>query len=397
MVALVERVFAPRPGDRALAILVDLPREGMPDRDGWRERRAMALSWWQRLRDERERLGVDVDLVWFPASAGNNADLPERAWRAVPGADAPATVEALDPAASVPMAEVFAGVDLFLAPTELSATAPLKVAARTYGFRAATMPGFSRAMVPALRLDYVEVDRRCRQLEGLLDRAERADLLFRLSGGARCELTLDLRHRQAHASGGLLREPGTAGNLPSGETYIVPYEGERDGEPSRSAGRLPVQLPDLAPGAGERESDTLPGAGEGGEVVIYRIEGNRAVAVEEGGATARREAERLAREPAYGNLAELGLGILAAYGLAPVGSVLLDEKLGLHIAFGRSDHFGGIVGPGDFSAPSEVVHIDRVYLPALQPAVTAERVDLVMDDGSTVELMQDGEYRIELD
>jgi hypothetical protein len=404
LVALVERVFAPREGDRALGILVDLPREGVADRAGWRERRGMALSWFERLRGARDGLGLDVELFWFPASGGNNADLPERAWRAVPGAEAPAEAEELGEAESVPMEDVFAGFDLFLAPTEFSATAPLKVAARAHGFRAATMPGFSRAMVPALRLDYVEVDRRCRVLEGLLDRAVRAELVFRLAGsaadespgsdGARCELTLDLRHRQAHASGGLLREPGTAGNLPSGEAYIVPYEGEgeRAGEPSRSAGRLPVQLPDTKGDAGDRESDVLPSPGE---VVIYRIEGNRAVGVEEGGPTAKREAERLAREPAYGNLAELGLGVLADFHLEPIGSVLLDEKLGLHIAFGRSDHFGGIVGPGDFSAPSEVVHIDRVYLPALQPAVTVERVDLVLDDGATVELMRGGRYRVD--
>ena len=359
----------------------------------------MALGWFERLRGARDGLGLDVALFWFPASGGNNADLPERAWRASAGGAAPGSIDDLNPADSVPMAEVFAGFDLFLAPTEFSATAPLKVAAREHGFRAATMPGFSRAMVPALRLDYVEVDRRCRVLKGLLDRAERAELGFRVAGpaadespgpdGARCQLTLDLRHRQAHASGGLLREPGTAGNLPSGETYIVPYEGEVEGEPSRSAGRLPVQLPDVD---SDREADGVPAPGE---VVIYRIEGNRAVGVEEGGPTARREAERLAREPAYGNLAELGLGILADFRLEPIGSVLLDEKLGLHIAFGRSDHFGGIVGPGDFSSPSEVVHIDRVYLPALQPAVAVERVDLVMDDGATVELMRGGRYRVD--
>jgi len=401
LVALVERVFAPQAEDRGLGILVDLPREGVADRAGWRERRAMALSWWQRLRGARDGLGLDVALFWFAASGGNNADLPERAWPAVLGAEVPAAADDLDPSDSVPMAEIVSGFDLFLAPTEFSATAPLKVAAREHGFRAATMPGFSRSMVPALRLDYVEVDRRCRVLKGLLDRAERAELVFGLAdgdgegdeagSGARCELTLDLRHRQAHASGGLLRQPGTAGNLPSGETYIVPYEGEIEGEPSRSAGRLPVQLPDAD---SDREADALPAPGE---VVIYRVEGNRAVGVEEGGPTARREAERLAREPAYGNLAELGLGILADFRLEPIGSVLLDEKLGLHIAFGRSDHFGGIVGPSDFSSPSQVVHIDRVYLPVLQPAVTVERVDLVMDDGTTVELMRDGRYRIDFD
>ena len=55
---------------------------------------------------------------------------------------------------------------------------------------------------------------------------------------------------------------------------------------------------------------------------------------------------------------ELGLGVLAAFGVKPIGKVLLDEKLGLHIAFGRSEHFGGRVGPGNFSSPDAVIHID---------------------------------------
>lgn len=385
LVSLVERVFAPRPEDRALGILVDLPREGMVDRPAWRERREMASRWRDLLASAAERLGLRVELFLFPAAAANNADLPDRAWPWREGGTPVATAEELPEAEAVPMEEAFASCDLFLAPTELSATAPLKVAARRHGFRAATMPGFSRAMIPALRLDYEEVDRRCRLLKGLLDRAERAELLVR-TGGDRFELTLDLRYRQAHASGGLLRERGTAGNLPSGETYIVPYEGERVGEPSRSNGRLPVQLP-----ASEQD-----GATPGDEVVVYRIEGNRAVEVEPGGAAAAREAERLAREPAYGNLAELGLGVLGDFGLSPIGSVLLDEKLGLHIAFGRSDHFGGSIGPEDFSSPEAVVHIDRVYLPETQPAVTVERLDLVMEGGEAEALLVDGRYAIEL-
>ena len=59
------------------------------------------------------------------------------------------------------------------------------------------------------------------------------------------EVVLDLRHRRATASGGMMVEPGNAGNLPSGETYIVPYEGEVAGDPSRTAGLLPVQPADI--------------------------------------------------------------------------------------------------------------------------------------------------------
>ena len=253
-------------------------------------------------------------------------------------------------------AEIFRTHSILMAVTELSATAPLKLMAKKFGFRAATMPGFSPAMVPSLRLDYEEINRRVVQLKEWLDRAEGADLTFQVAGGPECRLILDLRHRTGHASGGLLHEPGTAGNLPSGEAYIVPYEGEIEGDASASAGRLPVQF--------------------GNEVVVYEIAGNKAVRVEGQGAAARREAEYIAREPAYANLAELGLGVLADFGVKPCGSLLLDEKLGLHIAFGRSDHFGGQIGTAQFSRPEGVVHIDRVYLPSVQPLVQVRKVTL---------------------
>ncbi len=81
------------------------------------------------------------------------------------------------------------------------------------------------------------------------------------------------------------------------------------------------------------------------------------------------EAALLAVEPAYSDLAELGLGVLADIGVEPIGSVLLDEKPGLHIAFGRSEHFGGHVGPDAFSSPEAVVHIDRVYVPETHPDI----------------------------
>jgi hypothetical protein len=70
------------------------------------------------------------------------------------------------------------------------------------------------------------------------------------------------------------------------------------------------------------------------------------------------------------------------------------RKLGLHIAFGRRDHFGGQVGPKDFSGPEAVIHIDRVYVPDTQPDVKVLTVDLNMPDGVVVVLMRDGEYAV---
>ncbi|MCG6964385.1 MAG: hypothetical protein LJE95_14090 [Acidobacteria bacterium] len=370
LVQLVQRVFQPREGESAMAILTDLPDAEVPDRPQWRARRELAAAWTAELRREREALGLEVELFGYRNVRRNNADLPERAWAAT-RTQLPESAEDLDTEMGLRLSDVFSAFPILIAVTELSATAPLKLAAKTYGFRAATMPGFSPAMVPALRLDYTEIDRRVRLLKELLDEARGARLVF-AAGGETYELTLDLRHRSAHASGGLLPEPGTAGNLPSGEAYIVPYEGEIEGDRTTTAGILPVELE--------------------GEVVLYRIEQNRAVAIVTEGPVSRREAEHLATEPAYGNLAELGLGVLSEFGIEPTGEVLLDEKLGLHVAFGRSDHFGGQVGADDFSRPEAVVHQDRVYIRHLQPGVVVTLADLQMEDGSTVRLMRDGAY-----
>ncbi|MBM3791437.1 MAG: hypothetical protein FJW35_13975 [Acidobacteria bacterium] len=373
LVRLIWKVFQPRPEDRALAILVDLPDGQAPDSPAWRERRRLAADWRCELRFMRAELGLDTRLYCYRNARANNADLPPMAWR-YGNVAPPDTAEELKVDDAVPFTDVFDSHSILIAVTEFSATAPLKVLARKYGFRAATMPGFSSAMIPALRLDYGEIHRRVLFFKDLLDRAEGADLVFQVDGAGECRLELDLRRRTAHASSGLIPEPGTAANLPSGEAYIVPYEGEAPGEDSRTAGELPVQF--------------------GAEVVVYEIERNRARSVRGEGEAASREGDLLRREPAYGNIAELGLGVLADFGVQPCGSILLDEKLGLHIAFGRSDHFGGQVGPGRFSRPEAVVHIDRIYLPSLQPRIKVLRADLRFPGSEPVALIRDDRYVI---
>jgi hypothetical protein len=370
---LVRRVFQPGPEDRALAVLVDLPDDEVPDNPRWRERRALAAGWARGLAAARSVHGLEVALFPYRNVHSNNADLPPSAWRWT-GETVPGHADTMSGHLEEPMESVLAAHQLVLAPTEFSTTAPLKVLAPRLGFRAATMPGFSAAMVPALRLDYVEINRRVWFLKELLDGCVGADFRFLVDGTTPHELHLDLRHRTAHASGGLLPTPGTAGNLPSGEAYIVPYEGEIEDDPTNSAGTLPVQL--------------------GNEVVLFSIEANRATGITSHGPRSDEERKRLAAEPARGNLAELGLGVLGDFGLAPIGEVLLDEKLGLHIAFGRSEHFGGQVGPQQFSRPEAVIHEDHVYLRELQPRVVPAEVVLFRAAGDPVELIRDGNYVI---
>ena len=370
LIALVARVFVPTVEDVALGVMIDLPDARELDDAAWMARRQIAAEWVELLDAKEEMVGYRTRLLLYPNVHTNNGELPDRCW-IHEGGPVPQSAAELDPAGGRPMRKIFDTFPMLMALTRFSSTAPLKMAARKHSMRAATMPGFSADMIPALRINYTEVNRRVDVLKGLLDSATGADLVFRHPDGED-RLHLDLRHRTAHASGGLLPLRGVAGNLPSGEAYIVPYEGEVEGDPSRSAGVLPVQF--------------------GSEIVRYEIVANKAVRVLTSGSESEREAALLAAEPAYANLAELGLGVLAAFGIKPVGAVLLDEKLGLHIAFGRSEHFGGQVGPGAFSSPDAVVHIDRVYVKETQPDVVAASVDLQLADGTRLALMRDGDF-----
>lgn len=376
LVNLVKRVFEPKDDDRRMAIIVDMPDEAVPDQPLWKERREMAADWARLLAPRAADAGLeDVRLFLYQNPHANNANLPAAGYFFDPSGGAlPATAEEI-PGSKVPFDSIFESFHILMAPTQFSATAPLKMAAKEFGFRAATMPGFSASMIPALKIDYGVVGRRVARFKDMLDDAVRCDITFD-ARGTRHELVLDLRHRKGTASGGVFPHPGTAGNVPSGETYIVPYEGEREGDPTKSAGEIPVQF--------------------GDDIVVYRVANNVAVEVLTDNSASKEEAAKLAEEPAYGNMAELGLGVLGDFGLTPTGQLLLDEKLGLHIAFGRSEHFGGQVGPDDFSGPDKVVHIDRVYTPEIQPDVKVELALLTMSDGSKLELMKDGAYSVDM-
>jgi len=74
--------------------------------------------------------------------------------------------------------------------------------------------------------------------------------------------------------------------------------------------------------------------------------------------------------------------------------MLLDEKLGLHIAFGRSDHFGGAPSPEDFGNPQNVIHIDRIYIPEVQDRVEVKEVVFEYSGQKSELIIKSGEYVI---
>ena len=172
---LIRNVFSPKSPDRRLAVLLDVPDDTVPDNDLWRNRRIMARDWAEHLDQAKETLNLDsVDLILYPNVHSNNADLPKTAYSyqgSVEHIHAGILEEEGKPFS---FEKALSEVQMVLAPTEFSTTAPLKLLAPKLRFRAATMPGFSEEMIPALRLDYGEINRLPRYQDGDVVRRCRA-------------------------------------------------------------------------------------------------------------------------------------------------------------------------------------------------------------------------------
>ncbi|MBN1272718.1 MAG: hypothetical protein JXB26_10665 [Candidatus Aminicenantes bacterium] len=374
IINLILSVFPPLSSDHYMGILIDIPKNPGNDSPSWKSRRELVKQWYEILKENIDSLNLEgVRLIAYPDVGSNNADIPSSVY--LIGDKVPSNASELEKIGTpIDLDDIYRDTEIFLAPTQYSTTAPLKKAAKLYGFRAATMPGFTAAMIPALKVDYEEVNNRVLLLQDKLDQALGAEVRFNIDESQEFKMSFDLRFRTSHASTGRFPEQGMAGNLPSGEAYIVPYEGEKEGEPSYTEGILPVQI--------------------GDDIVLYEIKENLAVNIVGEGLSVQEERQHLQKEPAYGNMAELGFGVLGEFGLKPIGEILLDEKLGFHVAFGRSDHFGGAVGPGDFSSPEAVIHLDRIYIPATQPRIQVRSLTLVYSHNKNEIVISDGKYLI---
>lgn len=362
---LLSSVFHLHPAEKWLSILVDLPDDAVKDNPDWKDRRTLAGEWFTELHSNIEKLPFStVAFCVYPNVGSNNNDLPD----ALIVADRLPEYGLLPNGKSLATASVLSSSSVVLALTEFSATAPLKLSAKQMKFRGATLPGFRRSMIPTLKLDYEKIHTRVMELKRRMDEATSITVTL-TANGREYRSFYDLRYRNGHASGGLMREKGMVGNLPSGEAYIVPYEGEQPNDLSQTNGLLPVQFDD--------------------EIVVYRIEANRAIEVLSSGRHSDTERQTLESEPAYGNIAEVGIGVLGEWGITGTGSTLLDEKLGLHIAFGRSDHFGGATAPSSFKNAKNVIHIDRVYVKSLQPSINVQEVTMQYPGSSEIIMRND--------
>jgi leucyl aminopeptidase (aminopeptidase T) len=218
------------------------------------------------------------------------------------------------------------------------------------GARFASLPHFDPDMFhTSMNVDWQSLAARTGRLVTAINRAEWVSI--ETPNGTAMHICK--RGRSAGGDDGMLTTPGCFGNLPAGEAYFAPLEGESHG----------IMVIEWGPTSRLESPLTLTIAD--GRVV--RIEGNDPL-------RARLEAQFAAND-ACRNLAELGIGTNDK--ATRPDNVLEAEKImgTIHLALGDNTGFGG-----DVAAP---FHEDYVFY---QPTVT-----LIMADGSEEVILDNGE------
>ena len=249
------------------------------------------------LRDAARELGADPVLVEIIPRRSNGEEPPPE------------------------VAALMATADVVLCPTSKSLThTDARRAASARGARIGTLPGVNEeVMVRCMSADYHQIAARTERLCRALEVTD----TVRVTAPAGTDVVMPIRGRQAHASSGLFREKGQWGNLPTGEAYLAPLEGQSSG----------VVVVD----------GSMAGVGLVREPIRITVEHGYATRIEGGD-----EADRLRAllEPhgrdAY-TVAEFGIGTNDRAILT--GVILEDEKVmgTIHIAFGDNKSMGGTV------------------------------------------------------
>ena len=250
---------------------------------------------------------------------------------------------------SEPLARLMQQYDVVICPTRksLTHTSARREACRA-GARVGTMPGITEeVMIRTLKADYDKIAERTHRLTGILDEAE----IVRVTTAIGTDISLPVAGINAISSTGLVTEKGSFGNLPSGESYLMPEEGKTNG----------VFVVD----------GSFAGVGKIGKKPIrITVKNGYAVRIE-GGREARQLDEMLKPFGKKGyNVAELGIGTNDQAVIT--GQILEDEKVmgTVHIALGNNLSMGGTCDVG--------IHVDGVFT---SPTVWADDRQ-IMKDGS---------------
>lgn len=355
-------VFGPQNGER-VTFLLDLPYENIKDTPQWADRRKLAVEWKKALEKASKKWQIVINpIVSYHATGKHNADLPETAF--IDGK-------------SVKFSENILNSNIIVAMTEFSPTAPLlKYAKKAKSLRIASMPGIERRMQEtALAADYTVVAKRCDCVEMKLKKAIAGEVEF--STGHCCHF--DLRFNKVLKDDGRLdlkaikSKTNPLCNLPSGEVFKAPYEGEKPDLPSETKGELPLMLD--------------------GELTVFKVLKNKIFEVSGQGRKVIAMREYLDVDDARRNIAEFGIGCNDKAKVC--GNNLEDEKvLGFHWAHGRSDHVGGVTSVSCFKSPDNVIHDDHAY--AKDMPIFIKKLTLISPTGSKEEIIKDGDFLVNL-
>ena len=258
----------------------------------------------------------------------------------------PAEVNGQEPPQNV--AKLMAAYDVVICPTTKSVThTDAKRNACAQGVRVATMPGITEDMMArTLKADYELIAERTYKLSAILDAGKVARITTKLG----TDLTMPIEGIKAISSTGLVREKGMGGNLPSGESFLMPEEGKSNGVIFIDASVATIGKVSGAP-------------------LKVTIKDGFAVKFEGGPEAQKLESALSAFGKEGMNVAELGIG--TNHEASITGQILEDEKVmgTIHVAWGNNVSMGGTFNVG--------VHIDGVVL---EPSVYVDE-QKIMEDG----------------
>ena len=219
------------------------------------------------------------------------------------------------------IAELMKLVDVVLCPTSKSLThTDSRRAASAKGVRVATLPGVNEEiMVRCMNADYHKIAERTFQLCREMEKTS----VVRVKAPGGTDVTLPIKGREAHASSGLFREKGLWGNLPTGESYLAPLEGQSQG----------IVVVD----------GSMAGVGMVNDPITITVKDGYATDVKGGAEAARLIALLEPHGKDARNVAEFGIGTNDKAMLT--GLIIEDEKVmgTIHIAFGDNKSMGGSV------------------------------------------------------
>jgi len=363
--SLFETNMAIRTGERVL-VFGDIirPDEVVSAADADRRVRLHATA--RQAADFAARTWGSASFVEFPATPASGAEPPRQLWLATFGTRTLAALEAAGLLAKLLAKQA--------SPDEISRAreivlerkdevAPIIIAmsnnstshtryralANAAGSRFASLPHFDPDMFrTSMAVDWSALAARTANLVAAVNRAE----WIRVTTPNGTDMLICKKGRDAGGDDGLLTAPGSFGNLPAGEAYLAPLEGE-------SHGSMVIEW-----GPTARLAQPLRLTIEKG--VVVGIEGDDPLR--------QRLEEKFSENPNCRNLAELGIGTNDR--ASRPDNVLEAEKIlgTIHLALGDNSGFGGAV-----SAP---FHEDYVFY---RPTLTA-----ILADGSEQVIIEDG-------